>query len=371
VRVPIPGPCVRARKGLEWARARPAWEQPQPVRRAAISHPGAAEAPTQPLSAIQQIQTASSIAAIQPTSGAGKARRRHVARDKRLWGLLLISPWLIGLVIFKLAPLLATLGISFTDFYLLTPEKMNFVGLKNYIDMFMDPNLGFAFMGTFKLALIVIPLQTAAAVLLAALLSDKKLRMKDTLRVLFFLPSIIPSAAAMFMWDGFTNPKAGWLNALFLNPLGLAKYIHFSSDGPSSFLPILTMLWSIGPGFMIIIGAMQGIPTDLFEAALVDGANRLRRFFSITLPMVTPAIFFTLILNLTAVFGGALLLDRGSAFFSDRSSVDNYLYFMLFDSFRLGAAASLAWIFFIFLLVLVLVLFATSKRWVYYPDQEN
>ena len=130
-------------------------------------------------------------------------------------------------------------------------------------------------------------------------------------------------------------------------------------------------LWSIGPGFMIIMGAIQGIPSEVFEAALVDGANRLQRFFSITLPMATPAIFFTLILNLTAVFGGAILLDRGYSFNSNLSSVDNYLYFILFNTFRLGAAASLAWIFFIFLLVLVLVLFATSKRWVYFPDQEN
>jgi ABC-type sugar transport system permease subunit len=122
---------------------------------------------------------------------------------------------------------------------------------------------------------------------------------------------------------------------------------------------------------MIIMGSRQGIPTKIFEIALVDGASRLRRFFSLTLPMITPAIFFTLILNLTDVFGVAILLDRGSSFNSNLSSVDNYLYFILFNTFRLGSAASLAWIFFIFLLVLVLVLFAPSKRWVYFPDQEN
>ena len=104
---------------------------------------------------------------------------------------------------------------------------------------------------------------------------------------------------------------------------------------------------------------------------MVDGANRLRRFFSITLPMVTPAIFFTLILNLTAIFGGAILLDRGNTFNSSLSSVDTYLYYILFGTFRLGSAASLAWIFFIFMLALVLFLFATSKRWVYFPDREN
>jgi ABC-type sugar transport system permease subunit len=136
------------------------------------------------------------------------------------------------LVLFKLAPLLATLGISFTDFYLLTPDKMSFVGLNNYIDVFKDPNLGAAFLGTIELALIVIPLQTVAAILLASLLGNEKLRMKDTLRVLFFLPSIIPSAAALFIWGGFVNPKSGWLNPLLLNPLGLARFVHFSTRGP-------------------------------------------------------------------------------------------------------------------------------------------
>jgi multiple sugar transport system permease protein len=365
----------RALKGLEWARERNSREQTQPLRRIAVPVPASTEPPTRPNSALQKAQASDLVASVTvPVTEAARtkpARRRRPSRDKRLWGMLLISPWLIGLVLFKLAPLLATLGISFTDFFLLTPETMSFVGLKNYIDMFKDPNLWSAFLGTFKLALIVIPIQTVAAILLAALLNDEKLRMKDTLRVLFFLPSIIPSAAALFMWQGFTNARTGWLNALFLNPLGLSKVIHFTSRGDTPSLLILATLWSIGPGFLIIMGAMQGIPADIFEVALVDGANRLRRFFSITLPMVTPAIFFTLILNLTAVFGGAILLDRGYSFNSNVSSVDNYLYFILFNTFRLGSAASLAWIFFIFLLVLVLVLFATSKRWVYFPDQEN
>jgi multiple sugar transport system permease protein len=360
----------RALKALEWARARKPWEQPEPLsRKAGI----ASIAPVRPQPILRPVPSIHQEPVSLPIPAARTKPRRRLLqnRDKRMWGLLLISPWLIGLALFKLAPLLATLGISFTDFFLLTPDTMSFVGLKNYIDLFSDPYMYSAFLGTFKLALIVIPLQTAAAILLASLLSDEKLRIKDTLRVLFFLPSIIPSAAAVFMWDGFVNPTTGWLNALLLNPLGLSKYIHFTAYGDTPSLMILATLWSIGPGFLIIMGAMQGIPADIFEAALVDGANRLRRFFSITLPMVTPAIFFTLILNLTAVFGGAILLDRGSAFNSNRSSVDNYLYFLLFDTFRLGAASSLAWIFFIFLLVLVLVLFATSRRWVYFPDRDN
>ena len=356
----------RALAGLQWARQRQDNEITQPVRRVARSPIALTQASAMAYP-VPQKETAA-----PPPVKKKPLRRSRQSRDKRLWGLLLISPWLIGLVLFKLAPLLATLGDFLYGFLPAHPRQDELSsGSKITSTCSRTPTCGAAFLGTFKLALIVIPLQTGAAILLATLLSDAKLRLKDTLRVLFFLPSLIPSAAAMFMWEGFVNPKSGWLNPLLLNPLGLAKYVHFTSRGSTPSLLILSTLWSIGPGFMIIMGAMQGIPADIFEAALVDGANRLRRFFTITLPMITPAIFFTLILNLTAVFGGAILLDRGSSFNSNVSSVDNYLYYILFNDFRLGSAASLAWIFFIFLLVLVLVLFATSKHWVYFPDQEN
>jgi multiple sugar transport system permease protein len=306
-----------------------------------------------------------------PDTGMKPARRSFPALSKRAWGLLLISPWMIGFILFKLAPILATLVISFTNFFFLTPDQIGFVGLKNYINLFDDPNLGAAFLGTIKLALIVIPLQTIAAILLAALLSNRTLRMRDTLRMLFFLPSILPAAATMFMWQGFLNPKTGWLNPLLLNPLGLAKIIQIPTRGSNPTLLILATFWSIGPGFLIMMGAMQGIPADIYEAALVNGANRLRCFFSITIPMISQAIFFTLILNLTTLFGGSIMVDAGYAFKTDLSSVDAFLYDQLFYSFHLGLAASLAWIFFIVMLVVVLILFATSKRWVYFPDQED
>jgi oligogalacturonide transport system permease protein len=295
-----------------------------------------------------------------------KIRRLSLERHKRLWGLLLISPWLIGFVLFKLVPILAALAISFTNYYFLEPSKIDFVGLKNYINIFKDPELGPAFLGTIKLALLLIPLQTAAAILLASLLSNRTLRMRDTLRVLFFLPSILPSIATMFMWQGFLAPQSGWLE-MMLNPLGLSKIIPISNSAEI----ILATFWSIGPGFLIMIGAMQGIPADIYEAVLVDGAGRLRRFFSITLPMISPAIFFTVVLNMTAVFGGAMLLDRGNSFNPGVSSMDYLLHYIMFDLFKMGLAASLAWIFFLFMLVVVSLLVVTSRYWVYFPDEGN
>jgi multiple sugar transport system permease protein len=307
----------------------------------------------------EERMTTNSIAKTNPP------RQLSLMRNKRLWGLLLISPWLVGLVLYKLAPILVALVISFTNFFFLEPDKIAFVGLTNYVNLLKDPNLGSALAGTFKLALVVIPLQTGAAILLASLLSNRTLRMRDTLRVLFFLPSILPSVAAMFMWAGFIDPHTGWLYPLLLNPLGLSKIVQI--DYPM--LLILATFWSIGPGFLIMIGAMQGIPEDIYEAVLVDGAGRVRRFFAITLPMISPAIFFTLILNLTAVFGGAVLLDRGTTFDPGYSSMDNYLHFVMFGTFKMGAAASLAWIFFLITLAVIMILVATSKYWVYFPDE--
>jgi multiple sugar transport system permease protein len=291
---------------------------------------------------------------------------------KRLIGLMLISPWLIGLIVFKLVPILSSLVISFTDFHLLTPDETRFAGISNYLFVFTDVRAGKVLALTIKLAAIIIPLQTFSAIFFAALLSSKDLLMKDTVRTLFFLPSIIPAFAAALMWQGFVTPSTGWLNRIVLDPIGMGWLNHFSSRGASEPLFILSSLWTLGPSILIMMGSMQGIHPEIYEAARIDGANRLIRFFKITIPMITPAIFFSLILNLTAVFGGAILLDRGNTFRrTDFTSYDAYVHYVLFDLFQLGYAASLAWVFFIVVIMVVLILFGTSKRWVYFPDREN
>jgi len=292
-------------------------------------------------------------------------------RFKRQIGLMLISPWLLGLLIFKLVPILASLVLSFTDFHLLNPDQVQLVGLGNYRIIFRDEQAVTVLWQTVKLALVIIPLQTLASIFIAALLSSQKLLAKNTMRTLFFLPSILPAFAAALMWQGYVSPATGWLNRLILGPLGLETLNHFYSRGASQPLFILSSLWTIGPGILIMMGAMQGISSEIYEAARIDGAGRLARFFKITIPLITPAIFFSLVLNLTSVFGGAILLDRGSRWRNDFSSYDGYINFVLFDMFKLGYASSLAWIFFVFVMILVLILFGTSKRWVYFPDREG
>jgi multiple sugar transport system permease protein len=293
-------------------------------------------------------------------------------RFKGKIGLMLISLWLVGLLLFKLGPILASLVLSFTDFHLLTPEQTQFVGLENYRILFRDQQARDSLIQTVRLALIIIPLQTFVSIIFAALLSSERLLAKNTMRTLFFLPSIIPAFAAALMWQGFVNPSTGWLNRLFLEPFGLEALNHLSGRGASQQpLFIISSLWTIGPSILIMMGSMQGISPEIYEAARIDGAGRFTRFFKITMPLITPAIFFSLVLNLTAVFGGAILLDRGNRWRSGATSYDGYINFTLFTLFKLGSASSMAWVFFVIVLIVVLILFGTSKKWVYFPDREG
>jgi multiple sugar transport system permease protein len=303
--------------------------------------------------------------------GLNNPKKRTLLRYDKLFGLLLISPWLVGLLIFKLVPILASLGISFTDFHMLTPGETRFIGLDNYIRLFRDEYAGYVLFETIALAIATIPLQLGASIVLATMLNSPRLKGSTALRTLFFIPSIIPSVAIMFMWFGFVDPSTGWLGRLILEPLGLTGFNDVYSQGARNLLFAMSSLWSIGPGMLIMLGAMQSLSPEVHEAARVDGAGPFVRFFYISLPLISPAIFFALVINLIAVFGGVILLDRGNVYSGSFSPYDGYISITMFREMELGYASSLAWIFFILVMVMVIILFRTSKRWVYFPDQEK
>jgi multiple sugar transport system permease protein len=292
-------------------------------------------------------------------------------RYDRLFGLLLIAPWLVGFLLFKLLPILASLGISFTDFYMLAPDETQFIGLANYARLFQDRAVGYVLFASLGMALFTVPLQLGASILLASVLSSPRLKNKTLLRTLFFLPSIIPSVAVLFMWQGFIDPTTGWLNRLILAPLGLTGFDNVYTEGVRGLLMAINSLWSIGPGMLIILASLQSLPKEIEESARIDGAGPLLRFFAITLPLISPAVFFSLVINLVAAFGGVILLDRGNVFSGSNSPYDALVSEVMFGDFELGYASSLAWLFFLVVMVVIIFLFATSRRWVYYPDQER
>ena len=297
--------------------------------------------------------------------------RRSLLSRKQLTGLLLISPWIVGLLLFKILPILASFGISFTDFYLLRPEETRFVGLANYRRLFEDLRAWYILFVTLEMALGTVPLQVVAAVLLGSLLNSARLKARMYYRTFFFLPSIIPSVAIFFMWRGFVDPNTGWLNRFILEPLGLAGFGGLYTQGAVGLLFAVNSLWAIGPGVLIILGALRGMSAEVHEAARVDGAGPLERFFFITLPLISPAIFFSLIINLIAVFGGIILLDRGNNVTGSLSPYDSYIGQVMFNDFEFGYASSLAWLFFLIVMAVILLLFRSSKRWVYYADRED
>lgn len=296
-------------------------------------------------------------------------------RREAMIGLLFLSPWLVGFVLLKFLPILYTFGYSFTNFNMLNAKQVAFVGLDNYLYFLSDLRAWTNLIGSLEYFATTIPMQLIVALGLAAMLSSHRARLKPMWRLIIFLPSIIPAQAIYFVWLGFINPDSGWLNRLVLAPLGLPPVLGgFSPTAGGGGIPYLTTimsLWSIGPGFLIMYGAMISISKDLYEAARIDGAGPLMRFLNITLPMISPAIFFSLVINLTTAFGGSMLLDRGYIFSEgiSISPMSGYINEVMFSYFQVGYASTLAWIMFAVTMTITVLLFRSARRWVYFPEE--
>ena len=300
-----------------------------------------------------------------PPSRSRPVKARSLRSYEATVGFLFLLPWLLGFLVLKVIPILVALGFSFTNFYMLTPGSTRFIGLVNYIRLIHDPRAGASLFGSLSYFLLTVPLEMVVALALAAIFASERLRSKRVLRTLFFLPSIIPATAILFIWSGLTAPGIGWLSVLILEPLKLP------SRGGFGLFPIILALWSIGPGFLIMLGAMQGVSKDLYEAARVDGAGPMARFAMITLPIISPAIFFSLVINLTTAFGGAALLDRGTLFQTSLSPMEGYINSTMFSRFQLGYASALAWVMFAVTMTITVILFRTARRWVYFPEERE
>jgi oligogalacturonide transport system permease protein len=288
------------------------------------------------------------------------ARLTRLQQEARI-GLLFLAPWLIGFVLLKALPILAALVFSLTDFKMLSPETTTFVGLKNYIQFFKDSAAGASLFGSLGYFLVTVPLEMAVALGLAAIFTSDRLKNKRISQTLIFMTSIIPSTSIFFIFLG----SLAYADRLFFRPNDLPPI-----QGFGLLLPFMA-LWSIGPGFLIIYSAMESVPNEIYEAARVDGAGPLGRFVYITLPMISPAIFFTLVINLTGAFGGAVLLDRGYILSFSLSPMESYINTVMFNQARLGYASALAWVTFAVMMTITVLLFRSAKRWVYFPEEDD
>ncbi len=288
------------------------------------------------------------------------ARVTRLQQEARI-GLLFLSPWLIGFILLKALPILAALLLSLTDFKMLTPGETQFIGLENYIRFFQDSVAGASLFGSLGYFLLTVPLEMVVALALAALFTSERLKNKRLSQTLIFMTAIIPSTSIFFIFLGSLE----YAERLIFTPLHLPPV-----QGFGLLLPFMA-LWSIGPGFLIMYSAMQSVPKEIYEAARVDGAGPIARFVFITLPMISPAIFFTLVINLTGAFGGAVLLDRGYILSFSLSPMESYINSTMFRETDLGYASALAWVTFSVMMTLTVLLFRSAKHWVYFPEEDE
>ncbi|QGQ97518.1 sugar ABC transporter permease [Paenibacillus psychroresistens] len=292
-------------------------------------------------------------------------------RSKNVTGYLFISPWLIGLFVFTLFPLLYSIVLSFTDWNLL--EKANFIGLSNYDKMAHDDTFWAAIKVTFIYSAVSVPLGIIFGILLAVLLNQKLPGIR-LFRTIFYLPAVVSGVAVAMLWLWVFDPKYGIINTI-LSWFGITGPEWLSDPNTALTSLIIMSLWGIGDAMIIYLAGLQGVPRELYEAADVDGASVVRKFWNITIPMLTPTIFFNLIMGIIKsfqVFTQALVMTKGGPGDSTMFYV-LYLYQNAFNFFKMGYASALGWVLFLIIMVLILVLFKTSGRWVYYggdtPDE--
>ncbi len=306
----------------------------------------------------------------RPT-GAFLAPRRRFRSKEAVEGYACILPWLIGFLAFVAGPMVAAFAISFTDWSMLTPPR--WVGVGNYQRMLADPLFYAVLYNTAFISFLSVPLQLALALVIALGLNEK-LRGVALYRTLFYLPSQMPIVASALLWLWVMNPEFGLANAV-INLFGLPP-LRWLFD-PVTVKPsiVLITLWGgIGTPLIIFLAGLQGVPDSLYEAAEIDGAGALARFRHITLPMLSPIIFFNLIIGIIASFQAYFTL----VYITTQGGPANtslifilYIYFKAFRDFDMGYASTLAWTLFLIVLVLTAINFLLARFWVHYEGAER
>jgi multiple sugar transport system permease protein len=305
-------------------------------------------------------------------SSMGRRRLREM-----LEGYAFIAPWLLGFLLLTAGPMLASLYISGTSWTMLSSPQ--WVGAENYVRLFTDdPLFVESLWNTLYYVALSVPLSLLCSLGLALLL-HQKVRGIGIFRTIFFLPSITNMVAVAVLWLWIFNPEYGLLN-LLLQKVGIAGPLWLQSPAWAKPALVVMSLWGTGGTMIIFLAALQGIPHELHEAASLDGAGSLQRFLHITLPMISPAFFFNLIVGIIGsfqVFTQAYVMT-GTAQPGSEGGPANatlfvvlYLYKKAFQEFKMGYASALAWVLFAIILVFTFVQWRMSKRWIYYEAGER
>jgi multiple sugar transport system permease protein len=293
----------------------------------------------------------------------GSSLQRREAIEGYLW----ISPWVIGFLVFSLGPIIASAYLSFTQYKI--GGSPIWIGLENYQQaFFVDKQFWPSLWRTvyYSVALVVLGLSLS---LFAALLLNQNIKGRAFYRALYYLPSLTPVVALAILWRWLLQPQVGLVNTM-LYQVGISGPGWLTDRTWAIPALIMIALWaSIGGGRMIIfLAGLQGVPKELYESAEIDGANAIQRFFSITLPLISPVILFNLILGVIgsfSVFSVAYIATEGGPNYATWFYM-LHLYYNAFSYFQMGYASALAWIFFVIIFILSFIQIKLSKRWVYY-----
>lgn len=291
-----------------------------------------------------------------------------LARRESFLGFAFISPWILGALLFTLLPMGASFVISLTDFDPRYPDAVRWIGLENYQRLFADPLVVQSLAVTAKFAAVMLPTSLAVSLGLALLVNSPLLVGRNVFRTLFYMPTQVPLIATTLIWSGVLNLHTGWLNQA-LAAVGISGPDWLNST--VWVYPGLAMisLWGIGTMMLISLAGLQNVPTELYDAARVDGAGRWAQLRHVTFPMISPVLFYNLVIGLIATsqyFTQAYVLTNG------RGDPDNATLFFNLNLYRegwryydMGYAATLAWLMFVIVLALTLFIFRTRGRWVY------
>ncbi len=290
--------------------------------------------------------------------------------DNKRLGFLYVMPFVLGVLLFKLFPFAMSFALSFTQYDLIDPPT--FIGLENYRELASDDPLFRKSLGvTLLFAVLAVPLRVGFALLIAHVLNFK-LRGINFFRAAFYLPSILGGSIAVAVLWRFIFSKSGLVNLLLVK-LGLTPIAWLADENYSMWTIVLLFTWQFGSAMVIFLAALQNVPMSLYEAARCDGANRWQQFWRITVPLITPVIFFNMIMQMVHAFqefNGPYMITEGGPL-SSTYVLALYIYDQSFRFFNLGYGAALSWVLFALVGGLSLISFWSSRYWVFYAGEKE
>ena len=298
-------------------------------------------------------------------------RRRGLSKlEQGYMGFILILPWLIGFCIFKLYPFVSSLVYSFTD-YDLFKGVQNVVGFQNYIDAFTKAKNVKALQVTFTYAFMTVPLKLIFALFIAYILNFK-IKGVGLFRTAYYVPSILGGSVAIaVLWKAlFKND--GVVNTI-LTMLGFESINFLADRNWALFIICLLRVWQFGSAMVLFLAALKGVPEDLYEAASIDGASKGRQFLSITIPLISPVIFYNLVTQLVQAFqefNGPYIITNGGPR-NATTLISVIVYNTAFKDYKVGMSSAMAWVMFVIVMILTIIAFVSQKKWVYYSDDDG